>query len=347
MSEEKDPPPIQFDLDSGRFTTPGEKKTNHNDPDTDVRVLNKMRRMLEDGEFDKSITLGKKYLDEKPNAESIWHALAESYYRKKDIENTKRCYLKVIEINPNRESALTQMARILRSEGHIEAAKEFLTKILDINPDNKNALSRIIDIMLAKHDYVGARELLQKVLKINPKNVVAGLLLGKTVIDNIQHLGLETRDLDENSRKLLEQSYDIILAQPLTVKNLRILRQYAMMGINTKNYAVLYNHISGKNLIPELPELNLTINPEQLNKLQLPTIADDGKHSWQIALEGGKEMLNMALNELGKTLWGDQGKRLDIHSPYLYPDPLDKSPFGRGKRGGEVVIKVKDGRTVG
>ena len=123
-----------------------------------------------ESDYDKKIKAYKDLLKVKPNMLELKNNLAVAYFRKGNIEKSKKLLTEVLSNNPKYYEAHNNIAYILLKEKNYDRAiPHFLTSIR-IKATYTIALLNLGDLFFEKKDYTNSKKVWLKVLTVEPSN---------------------------------------------------------------------------------------------------------------------------------------------------------------------------------
>jgi len=123
--------------------------------------------------FDEAKKLYKKLLEEQPNHLDAYNNLGIIFKNSGEYENAKFCYEKAIEINPNYPEAHNNLGIIFNNLGKYHEAKTCYEKAIEIKFNYSDAHNNLGIIFKNLGEYEKAKACYEKAIEINSKNSLA------------------------------------------------------------------------------------------------------------------------------------------------------------------------------
>lgn len=147
-------------------------------PSSTILLNNRAHAYLLDDEIDNAVLDLDRSLQLDSIQEWVLQTRAYIYLQQKDIENSRKLFLKLQDKFPSNSSVFTGLAAIAEQEGKPEEASRLYRKVLEIHRDDEEAREAYIALLIADDKYSEARLQIKEGLEINPENPMFYLLRG-------------------------------------------------------------------------------------------------------------------------------------------------------------------------
>lgn len=143
-----------------------------------ARELERAVRLLQSGQADDALALGRRLVAEATQAPDAYQLLAMCHAEAGNTEDAEKAFLHALELAPNHPLVLVNYATMLRKTGRLDAALGALQRAVDMAPDFAKAWSELGDTALAAGLHQHAVVALKRAVELQPDSVLAWHVLG-------------------------------------------------------------------------------------------------------------------------------------------------------------------------